>query len=161
MCVFIFYVLKTLFRTYNSICVQANWSAFAPDFKELEENIEYTEREDEFDVVDAATAASSKENAQDEDVDVFTIEKLHFGSRFEAVAFCFVPSMNQISQKKNPTIGCIVVFLATRRRLTTSLCILLRRPWRMWSPKRTTLESGRGETKAARQQRAPNRALHP
>ena len=45
-----------------------NWSAFAPDFKELDENVDYEERESEFDVED------EDRSVKDEDVEVDGLE---------------------------------------------------------------------------------------
>ncbi|KAK3275271.1 hypothetical protein CYMTET_16586 [Cymbomonas tetramitiformis] len=56
-----------------------NWSAFAPDFKELEENEEYVEREDEFDVTPAdpeAGRAAKAKAEEEEDVDIYTVDRL-------------------------------------------------------------------------------------
>ncbi|KAL1916533.1 uncharacterized protein VTP21DRAFT_5724 [Calcarisporiella thermophila] len=54
---------------------QQSWSAFAPDFEELEENIEYEEREDEFDVVPEVKLRDrlQMEEMEREEVDVTTI----------------------------------------------------------------------------------------
>jgi COMPASS component SWD1 len=60
-----------------------NWSAFAPDFKELEENIEYVEREDEFDHVDESQVVQRKQQVEDVIVDVTSIDEEHFGSSDE------------------------------------------------------------------------------
>jgi len=50
-----------------------NWSAFAPDFKELEENEEYDEREDEFDILPPQDEHAEEE--EDELIDVVTCER--------------------------------------------------------------------------------------
>ncbi|KAJ3289190.1 Retinoblastoma-binding protein 5 [Rhizoclosmatium sp. JEL0117] len=56
-----------------TVKVHENWSAFAPDFKELDENVEYIENEDEFDIVEDAqkrSMAISKAAEEDEFVDI-------------------------------------------------------------------------------------------
>lgn len=46
------------------------WSALAPDFTELEENIEYIEKEDEFDIHPKEELTKRKLHMEDEDIDV-------------------------------------------------------------------------------------------
>eukprot|EP00878_Enallax_costatus_P008310 GHUV01008688.1.p1 GENE.GHUV01008688.1~~GHUV01008688.1.p1 ORF type:complete len:460 (+),score=137.30 GHUV01008688.1:145-1524(+) len=55
-----------------------NWSSFAPDFYELDENVEYVEEEDEFDLNPKPSTANADEadSIEEEDVDVLTREKL-------------------------------------------------------------------------------------
>ena len=78
------------FRTFSCACTvhgpmqiwgtDINWAAFAPEFEEIEENEEYVEKEDEFDVVDgkqiaAAARQQTQEDLCDGELDVVTVEK--------------------------------------------------------------------------------------
>ncbi|KAJ7593132.1 WD40 repeat-like protein [Mycena floridula] len=50
------------------------WGAFAGGFEEVDENVEYEEKEDEFDIEDEVERMRRIMKAEEEDVDVFTIE---------------------------------------------------------------------------------------
>jgi len=68
-----------------------NWSAFAPDFKELEENEEYIEREDEFDYVEEGSKNKSKMEITDELVDILTNDDVSNWSSDSDSDLLFIP----------------------------------------------------------------------
>jgi len=55
-----------------------NWSAFAPDFKELDENVEYEERESEYDLEDEDKSVQGSKCKEEEEIeaDVTTIQPI-------------------------------------------------------------------------------------
>lgn len=58
-----------------SLVIPQKWSALAPDFVEIEENIEYQEKEDEFDIVPDDEINQKQLNEEDKFIDIITREK--------------------------------------------------------------------------------------
>ena len=67
-----------------SIVTPQKWSALAPDFGEVEENVIYVEREDEFDIHPAEEIHQRRLDAEDEEPDVLTIEPSKSGDDIES-----------------------------------------------------------------------------
>lgn len=57
-----------------SVNTPQRWSALAPDFAEVEENVEYIEAEDEFDIQPIEELHKRRLDLEDEDVDVLTVD---------------------------------------------------------------------------------------
>ncbi|KAM5548593.1 hypothetical protein ABKV19_000154 [Rosa sericea] len=72
-----------------------NWSALAPDFKELEENEEYIEREDEFDLIPETEKAKESNVNEDDEVDIVTVDKdsAFSDSDMSQEELCFLPAI--------------------------------------------------------------------
>ena len=67
-----------------SILQPQRWSALAPDFVEVEENHEYIEHEDEFDIQPLEEIHKRRLDQEDEEVDVLTIDPVKAGAEFDA-----------------------------------------------------------------------------
>jgi len=57
-----------------SVTSPQKWSALAPDFVEVEENVEYIEREDEFDIKPQEEIQKRRLDQEDEDIDVLAVD---------------------------------------------------------------------------------------
>lgn len=76
-----------------SIEFPQKWSALAPDFVEIEENIEYEEKEDEFDIIDDDVLNKRRLEEEDSYVDILTTEK-YDARGFDTTAPSFVIPIN-------------------------------------------------------------------
>lgn len=69
------------------------WSALAPDFVEIEENIEYEEKEDEFDIIDEDLLIKKRLEEEDLSVDITTPETVD-ARGFDVTLTLFVIPVN-------------------------------------------------------------------
>lgn len=100
-----------------SIISPQKWSALAPDFGEVEENVEYVEREDEFDVHPAEQVHQRRLDLEDEEPDVITLDRAQNSIDAEQVGVFSMPVLLDISDSESGE-DIIAVGPGTMRRRT-------------------------------------------
>lgn len=85
-----------------SIVTPQKWSALAPDFGEVEENVAYVEREDEYDIHPAEEIHQRRLDLEDEEPDVLTIKPVKGEEEEEAGIHAFrMPVLLDISDSES------------------------------------------------------------
>jgi COMPASS component SWD1 len=100
-----------------SIISPQKWSALAPDFGEVEENVEYVEREDEFDVHPAEQVHQRRLDLEDEEPDVVTLDRVKGDIEVDAAGTFGVPVLLDIEDSESGE-DIIAVGPGTMRRRT-------------------------------------------
>ncbi|CAI7636541.1 unnamed protein product [Penicillium pancosmium] len=100
-----------------SIISPQKWSALAPDFGEVEENVEYVEREDEFDVHPAEQVHQRRLDLEDEEPDVVTLDRVKGDIEGDAAGTFGVPVLLDIEDSESGE-DIIAVGPGTMRRRT-------------------------------------------
>ena len=100
--------------TWSTVTPQ-KWSALAPDFQEVEENVAYEEREDEYDIHPAAEVHRRRLDLEDEEPDVLTIEPVK-GEDEGGVQSFRMPVLLEISDSENDDDDVVAVGPGTMRK---------------------------------------------
>lgn len=84
-----------------SVVTPQKWSALAPDFGEVEENVEYFEREDEFDIHPAEEIHQRRLDQEDETPDVLTIDPMKAAADGDGADSFRMPVLLDISDSES------------------------------------------------------------
>ncbi|VDN55627.1 unnamed protein product [Dracunculus medinensis] len=74
-----------------------NWSAFAPDFTELEENTKYIEKESEFDLEDEDASNAEENSVQEDDNEIINVIEMKSSNTF----YCSSDEDSESSMRPN------------------------------------------------------------